>query len=101
MLIPKCASFFGPTDNTPFGDPIQYTALVSIFIYTKVLVNQAGFYHTYCPSKPRTTYLPLFINSSIMSIRVLDSLTDMALVRVLIREVMAPTLMQCDSDSIA
>lgn len=91
MLIPKCSSFFGPTHNVPFGNSVHYTAVVFVYLYMRVFLNQAGFYHTFCPSEPRTTYLPQFIKSGIMSIRILDGLTDMAFARVLIREVLVPT----------
>lgn len=87
MLVPKFASFIGPTDQIPFGNLMHYTAVVALFAWTRGFLNQTGFNHTYRPEEPHRSVLPLVFKAVVTSARIVDCLTDIAFVRVLLHEV--------------
>lgn len=87
MLVPKVASFLGPTDQVPFGNMIHYTAVVAIFLFLRAFLQQTGLNHLYRPEDPHRSFVPLLFKAVVMSARVTDCLTDIAFVRVLLHEV--------------
>lgn len=91
-IEPLLASFIGPTSAIPFGRPIEYTVVVGVFLWSRIFLNHAGFYHTYLPKTPHKSYVPHLVKSAMMSARMLDCLTDMAFARVLFHEVRMPWL---------
>lgn len=95
VLPPKLSSFLGPTDEIPFGDVVQYTAVVGVFVWARWFVNQTGFVHTHCPAEPRTSYVPQILNSVTVTVSILDCFTDMAFFRVLLHKVCTPHVLLC------
>lgn len=83
-------TFLGPPENVPYHNSILYTALVTLFLFTRMLVNSTGFLHTHCPGAPHKSYTALIANNIFRTARVVDCLTDISFVKVLIREVSYP-----------
>lgn len=87
-------SYLGPTGQIPFGDVMHYTAVEGVYLWARVFVNQVGFFHTLCPTEPRSSYFPQIFDALVVAVRFIDGLTDMAFFRVLLHKVCTTDAMQ-------
>lgn len=78
----------------PFGDVVHITVVVGVYFWARVFVNSVGFFHSHCPTEPRSNYLPQILDAVVVSVRFMDGLTDMAFFRVLLHEVCTADAMQ-------
>jgi hypothetical protein len=85
--LPTFIGFLGPYKLVPFGSKIIYTMVTALQLWAQVIALQNGLLNIACPHPPRTAVLPVIFNSAVTNVRLIDAVTDMALIGVLLHEV--------------
>jgi hypothetical protein len=81
----SCLAFLGPKEALPFGNQMTNSLLHGATIFFANVAFKLGFLPWEMPVEPMPDFRIVFVDAAIRSVRLLDSLTDLTLVRLLLR----------------
>jgi hypothetical protein len=82
-----CLMYVGPVEFVPYRSQLKTTLMLGGAVFASNVANKLGRLAFEHPTKPLPDFRVVFVDATIRSLRVVDSLTDMILVRLLATQV--------------
>jgi hypothetical protein len=77
-------SFVGPPEESPFSNRLIATVAVTAFVWFFIMAGKCGGSEADIPLTPHTSMRPILLAATWLSLRVMDPVTDMVLVRMML-----------------